>query len=156
MQTNHTPPARFGRTAALSIILAPILALTVAACDSGFTSADVTNNEAVAQGEQLYAIHCASCHGDNLQGQPDWRVTNADGTLPAPPHDDSGHTWHHPDTLLFNYTKQGGQALAPADFKSGMPAFKEQLTDSEIWAVLSFIKSKWSLQAQLRQARMNK
>ena len=147
MKTIHTPLARFAVIGAT---------LVLAACGDGFDSADATNNDAVVQGEKLYATHCASCHGDNLEGEDNWRVAQADGTLPAPPHDDSGHTWHHPDSLLFNYTKQGGQALAPADFKSGMPAFKETLTDSEIWAVLSFIKSKWSLKAQLQQARMNK
>ena len=127
----------------------------LAACGNNFDSADASNSDAVAAGQPLYAEHCASCHGANLEGQADWRVTQADGTLPAPPHDDSGHTWHHPDALLFNYTKQGGQALAPAGFKSAMPAFQDTLTDSEIWATLSFIKSRWSLNAQIRQGRMN-
>ena len=131
-------------------------AMILSACGDGYTTADPTDNAAVAQGEQLYAAHCAACHGANLEGQPDWRVANADGTLPAPPHDDNGHTWHHPDSLLFTITKQGGQSIAPPDFKSAMPAFKDTLSDSDIWAVLSFIKSRWSLQAQLRQARMNK
>ena len=131
-------------------------ALVLGACGDAFTEADVTNSQAVAQGEALYAAHCAACHGANLEGQPDWRVSLADGTLPAPPHDDNGHTWHHPDTLLFNYTKLGGQALAPEGFKSAMPAFGGTLSDSDIWAVLSFIKSRWSLRAQLSQARLNK
>lgn len=128
----------------------------LAACGDALSSADATNAEAVAQGEHIYAVECASCHGKDLKGEPDWRVTKADGTLPAPPHDDSGHTWHHADSLLFEYTKFGGQAIAPPDFKSAMPAFQDKLTDEEIWAVLSFIKSRWSLQAQQRQARLNK
>lgn len=135
----------------------PVLAtVALAACSESFTSADASNNAAVQAGKPLYQDHCASCHGGNLQGQPDWKVTNADGTLPAPPHDDSGHTWHHPDSLIFNYTKNGGQASAPEGFKSAMPAFKDTLTDSQIWATLSYIKSRWSLKAQMRQARMNK
>lgn len=137
-----------------TLSLAAVSAL--AACGDPLSSADATNAEAVARGEHIYAVECASCHGKDLKGEPDWRGTKADGTLPAPPHDDSGHTWHHADSLLFEYTKFGGQAVSPPDFRSAMPAFKDKLSDDEIWAVLSFIKSRWSLQAQQRQARLNK
>lgn len=98
-------------------------------------------------GETLYQESCASCHGVNLEGQENWQSTQADGTLPAPPHDESGHTWHHGDDLLFNYAKLGGQAaleqMGVAGFNSGMPAFGEQLTDEEIWNILAYIKSTW-------------
>ena len=46
----------------------------------------------IAQGETLYVQSCASCHGANLEGQPDWRTPDATGRLPAPPHDETGHT----------------------------------------------------------------
>ena len=55
----------------------------------------------IGLGRQLYAQHCASCHGDRLQGQPDWKSPLPSGRMPAPPHDASGHTWHHPDGVLF-------------------------------------------------------
>lgn len=101
----------------------------------------------VQAGAVLYAENCASCHGDNLEGQPDWQIENEDGTLPAPPHDQTGHTWHHGDALLFDYTRQGGQAAMAArgvtGFTSGMPGFGEILTDDEIWNILAFIKSTW-------------
>ncbi len=76
---------------------------------------------------------------------------NLDGTMPAPPHDDSGHTWHHGDQLLFDYTKKGGQEVIGSDFKSGMPGFGEILSDKEIWAVIEFIKSNWSEANKKRQ-----
>ncbi|MDG1430593.1 MAG: c-type cytochrome [Paracoccaceae bacterium] len=101
---------------------------------------------AIAAGEQLYAENCASCHGANLEGQPDWRTKGPDGKLPAPPHDNSGHTWHHSDSVLFNYTKLGGAELMKQqgiDFDSGMPGFGDILTDDEINNILSFIKSTW-------------
>ncbi|MEP4474670.1 MAG: cytochrome c, partial [Lentilitoribacter sp.] len=64
------------------------------------------NNEIVDLGKQIYADNCASCHGVNLEGKtPNWRSLGPDGKLPAPPHDQSGHTWHHTDELLFNITK---------------------------------------------------
>jgi mono/diheme cytochrome c family protein len=115
-----------------------------------------TDPKQVARGAEVYAANCAQCHGENLEGQPNWRTKNVDGTLPAPPHDASGHTWHHNDQLLFDYTKQGGQALAPEGFKSAMPAFRDTLTDDDIWAVLAFIKSRWPKDIQARQSRLNR
>lgn len=100
----------------------------------------------IAQGEQLYGDFCAACHGTNLEGQPDWRSAGPDGLLPAPPHDETGHTWHHPDSVLFDYTKFGGKAALASqgiDFESGMPGFSTQLSDAEIWNVLAYIKSTW-------------
>lgn len=102
--------------------------------------------EALELGQRLYAAHCASCHGAELEGQPDWRMPNADGTFPAPPHSAEGHTWHHSDALLFDYVKRGG-AVTLADmgveFRSGMPAFEDVLSDREIRLVLDFIQSTW-------------
>ena len=75
---------------------------------------DYRNADAVALGKEVYANQCASCHGADLEGQPNWRQRRADGRLPAPPHDESGHTWHHPDQQLFELTKYG-----PAAFVGG-------------------------------------
>lgn len=121
----------------------------------GYGTADPENAKQVSRGAVVYAEHCASCHGAKLEGQPNWRRRNKDGTLPAPPHDASGHTWHHPDDLLFAYTKKGGQALAPEGFTSNMPAFAGVLSNSDIWAVLAFIKSRWPDEVRARQARLN-
>jgi len=30
--------------------------------------------EVIEQGRQIYADQCASCHGAQLEGQPDWKV----------------------------------------------------------------------------------
>jgi mono/diheme cytochrome c family protein len=64
--------------------------------------------------------------------------------MPAPPHDESGHTWHHPDELLFGITKHGFvPPYAPRDYESDMPGFGDKLSDSEIWAALAYLKSHW-------------
>ncbi len=102
----------------------------------------------IGTGKILYAKNCASCHGVRLEGQKDWRKEGAGGLFPAPPHDETGHTWHHGDGLLFTYTKYGGKATFAArglkNIKSGMPGFGQVLSDQEIWDILAFIKSTWS------------
>jgi mono/diheme cytochrome c family protein len=97
-------------------------------------------------GRTIYAAKCASCHGANLEGQPDWQSAKEDGTYPAPPHDETGHTWHHGDAMLRDYVRRGGQAVLDdmgVDFTSGMPGFGDDLTDDDIEAVLAYIRSTW-------------
>jgi S-disulfanyl-L-cysteine oxidoreductase SoxD len=128
---------------------AAVLAGVLAGCDSSAPGedprADPRNAARVAAGAKVYAAQCASCHGAKLEGQPDWRNRLANGRLPAPPHDESGHTWHHPDDVLFGITKHGlvPGKYAPKDYQSDMPAFAGKLSDDEIWAVLAYIKSWW-------------
>ena len=97
------------------------------------------NPQRVADGTSVYAANCARCHGANLEGAPNWKKSLPDGSLPPPPHDSTGHTWHHPDSLLLQIIAQGGD---PA-FNSKMPAFKDFLSGDEMKAALDFIKSKW-------------
>lgn len=122
---------------------------------SGKLYADITDPDQIVAGRLVYAEHCAECHGVRLEGQKNWRQPLPEGGLPAPPHDETGHTWHHSDQQNFDYTKMGGQKIAPAGFKSNMPGFSEILTDEQIWAVLTFIKSKWPVNIQRRQSRLN-
>ena len=110
-------------------------------------------------GKALYAETCAACHGVNLEGQDNWRSPGEDGRLPAPPHDETGHTWHHEDQVLFNYTRLGGREMMAAqgmEFDSGMPGFGDQLTDQEIWNILGYIKSTWPEEIQDMQAARTK
>ena len=108
----------------------------------------------VARGKVVYVEQCASCHGANLEGQPNWRERLPNGRLPAPPHDRTGHTWHHSDRQLFEMTKNGTAGLMPG-YETDMPAYKDVLSDADIWAVLSFIKSMWPADIRERQQRMN-
>jgi mono/diheme cytochrome c family protein len=109
----------------------------------------------LARGEALYRQHCAVCHGARLEGQPDWRRRLPSGRLPAPPHDDSGHTWHHTGELLFNITKHGVKPpYAPPGYESDMPGFAERLSDDDIWAVLAWIGSHWSAEVLGHRAEM--
>ncbi len=117
---------------------------------------DADDRALVALGRNVYAAHCAACHGVALEGEANWRERKPDGTLPAPPHDETGHTWHHPDSLLFEITRSGGQSLAPAGVRSGMPGFGGLLSDREIAAALAFIKSRWPAAIRRRQEQISR
>ena len=109
----------------------------------------------LALGEKIYAEHCAACHGAKLEGQPNWQKKLPNGRFPAPPHDDSGHTWHHSDEVLFGITKHGlVPPYAPPDYESDMPAFGSKLSDAQIRAVLAYISSRWSKPVRETRAEM--
>lgn len=139
------------------------LVMLLSACDVPSAAgddprADVASAQLVKLGAQLYAQHCAACHGASLEGQPEWRRRLPNGRLPAPPHDESGHTWHHPDSVLFGITKNGMvPPYAPSGYESDMPAFGGKLNDAEMWAVLAYIKSTWTSREVLEmRAEMTK
>lgn len=117
---------------------------------------DPSDSEQVALGARLYAAHCAQCHGAKLEGEPNWQVRKPSGELPAPPHDASGHTWHHTDEQLFAITKHGMARYAPPDYKSAMPAFVGKLSDPDIRAVIAYIKSTWPEDIRRRQESLGK
>lgn len=111
------------------------------------TAADHLDATLVAHGQAVYAQNCAVCHGAKLEGQPNWQRIKPDDKLPAPPHDPSGHTWHHSDNRLFLIIKDG---LA-TEYETDMPVFGDVLSDHDIWAVLSYIKSTWPEDIRKRQ-----
>lgn len=107
-------------------------------------------------GHQVYQANCAVCHGVNLEGQPNWQSPRPDGLMPAPPHDETGHTWHHTTDLLFAITKYGiAQASNLEGYQSAMPAYDGVLTDAEILAVLAYIKSTWPRELRARHDELD-
>ncbi len=115
-----------------------------------------TDKPNLAQGKLVYDRLCASCHGLALEGQENWRVRRADGKLPAPPHNVNGHTWHHPDSVLFEITKYGLKNIVPEGYQTDMPAFEGILSDYDIKEVISYIRSTWPDDIQKRQQGMGK
>jgi mono/diheme cytochrome c family protein len=103
----------------------------------------------VAVGADLYSRFCASCHGADLKGAADWQVMNADGSFPPPPHDSTGHTWHHGDGLLIDLILEGSEFP-----QSRMPAFGDELTESDALSILEFFKSTWGPQERAVQWRV--
>jgi len=127
--------------AALGLAFAGGIWWKVAAAQPGILP--YTDPETVARGAEVYEGYCASCHGAQLQGQPNWRERDAEGYLPAPPHDETGHTWHHPDEQLIALTWYGTARLVGGDYKSRMPGFAGTLSQDDVVAVLAYIKSTW-------------
>ncbi|MEZ5607039.1 MAG: cytochrome c [Burkholderiaceae bacterium] len=114
------------------------------------------DGQVLQRGGRIYAQQCAACHGAHGEGQPDWRERGPDGLLPAPPHDASGHTWHHPDEQLFAITKYGlARLVSKPDYRTAMPIYEGVLSDEEIVAVLSWIKAQWPAEIRRRHDEIN-
>lgn len=138
-----------GLTAAA--LVAGLIALAVDGTSSAATEVSAGD---IQQGAEIYAEACASCHGANLEGQADWRATGADGRLPAPPHDETGHTWHHSDRALLQITQLGTAAVVGRGYQSNMPGFGETYSEDELRNVIEFIKSRWPERARNYQAEV--
>lgn len=132
-----------------------LLITAIAGCDNGTSPPDAFG---IMEGEAIYKAECAACHGAKLQGQPEWRTRRADGKLPAPPHDPSGHTWHHATEQLAAIVKFGMvPPNAPEGYVSDMPAFGGKLSDRQIGNVLAYIESQWPPEIKkLRAERLQK
>ena len=100
----------------------------------------------VEQGEELYQVHCAECHGDNGEGTvANWREANEDGTFPPSPLDGSARAWHNDMGALRRVIRFGGKPLGGT-----MPAFQETLSPEEIDSVIAYFQSLWPEEIYLR------
>ncbi|MDO6732704.1 c-type cytochrome [Marinovum sp. 2_MG-2023] len=140
---------------------------TVMVCVAGIAGAETRPEDAaglfpywdemaVSRGALLYDENCSACHGANLQGEADWRSRNLDGSFRAPPHDATGHTWHHADEQLFAITKFGTEVVTGGAMATDMVGFQDVLSDDDILAVLAFIKSRWPQKIIARHNAMNR
>lgn len=109
----------------------------------------------VESGREVYLQSCASCHGANAEGAPNWQQPDARGNLPPPPHDDSGHTWRHSDAELQEIIRNGLRDVFNKTPELTMPPFKDRLSDEEIAAVIEYFKSLWSPERRRYQEEQN-
>lgn len=98
----------------------------------------------VSLGRHVYQANCAVCHGVKAEGAPNWMTPDATGNFPPPPHDDSGHTWHHSDRVLYEMIRNGLSDPLHPNSPLRMPAWGNRLSDAEIRAVIAYFKSLWS------------
>lgn len=139
------PFRRIGKGAGLLLLVA-----LLAGCGGDKSSSTPADPAQLATGKRVYEANCAACHGVNGEGQPDWRVP-INGVYPAPPHDSSGHTWHHPDQVLLEVIAKGGSMP-----NSAMPAYAEILTEEEQIAALEYIKTFWGAREREFQAQITR
>ncbi|WP_198415435.1 c-type cytochrome [Sulfuriferula plumbiphila] len=160
MKKPNSPAAQTRRVrwlAATLLAAAMATGIVLMRPDSSETGRTDTSVQRISRGKIVYEQHCASCHGAKLEGAPNWRQRLPGGRMPAPPHDDSGHTWHHPDEVLFGIVKSGVvPPYAPAGYLSDMPAFGSVLSDEEIGSVLAYIRSHWSEEILKARAEMTR
>lgn len=104
-------------------------------------------------GRQLYVANCGQCHGASLEGQANWNRPGPTGRMPAPPHDASGHTWHHSDKQLARIILDGLAAFAPG-YKSDMLPFRGRLTEAQVGLILAYLRDSWpQREREYQQAR---
>ena len=118
-------PGRGWLLLAVGIILLAGAALAARQSDSGQSAADLAPPEVLAQGEAVYSGTCASCHGPEGEGNV------------GPALNGSMHAWHHVDNQLRSFIRDGIPNTA-------MAGHKDHLTDEDIDAVISYIKSWWT------------
>ena len=138
-----------------SLLLA-LCIITLAGCEEqspsgGSNGVDVPTADSVAvsrwysdaqvlAGREVFAQHCAVCHGAQAEGaEGDWREKLDDGSLRPPPLNGSAHAWHHPQEILLRVIDYGGQAMG-----GKMPEFIDVLEQDEKLAAIAFFQDFWS------------
>ncbi|SEC14990.1 c-type cytochrome [Pseudomonas marginalis] len=96
-------------------------------------------------GAHTYATRCASCHGPDGKGQPEWMPPLAGATSALAKESASA----------INITLNGSQRVVAAGVPDAyrMPAFREQLSDAEIAQVLTYVRSTWGNHADAVDAK---
>jgi mono/diheme cytochrome c family protein len=128
------------RTTACLVLM---LTVIVAACAGPAPSpspAEPSPPDELARASELYIAHCQACHGD---------AEGRGGTGAAPPHTAEGHTWHHPDAELKEWVMHGKPFTA-------MPGFADELTEEEVDAILTLIKTWWTEEQRAQQADVSR
>lgn len=85
------------------------------------------NKTSIKSGKQLFLKYCAACHGNNGQGDGilSWKLNPKPANLKE-------RAGNHSD---------GDFAWKITNGRDSMPAFKDQLSENEIWQLTNFIQS---------------
>jgi len=117
-----------------------LLSLAAAAHAAGATpSADQARI-----GRLVYQQNCAACHGAKGEGAANWQKPDAQGELPAPAHDSTGHSWKHGDGMLYRIVREGWRDPFNKTQRLTMPAFKDALSPGKTRAVIDYLKTLWT------------
>lgn len=121
------------------------IALGFAACDKHsppvppaalFAVKPPVSMQALNRGARLYQEHCASCHGPEAQGHPDWQNPKV---VAAPPLNGTGNEWKRRKqdmiAVIKNGAKRGGIPV--------MPGWNGRLSDREIEDIIIWYQALW-------------
>lgn len=134
--------SRFRQSLPLSMLIILLAACEqnpqVSSSSTGLMQQRNYDAAALADGEKLFSAHCAQCHGQNAEGDPQWRKAGPDGKYPPPPLNGSGHAWHHSRAVLRNVIKNGSP-----QGQGDMPAWGDKLSDQQIEHIIDYFQSLW-------------
>lgn len=95
----------------------------VAQADTGGDNSQLSEQQLIERGEEVYANFCATCHGPNGQGSGSFPALAGNAAL----------TSEEPGLAIQTVLHGRGQ----------MPAFGDQLTNEQVAAVLTYERSSW-------------
>ncbi len=113
---------------------------------------NVNDQSQLKLGKTIYQENCAACHGANLQGP---ESPEDFGKRKPPRLDAKGHGSHHSDQVHFKQIDLGSRDKSGKLIEGRMPSFHDILKDTEIWAVISYVKSHWPHSMRMKQMRMS-
>ena len=127
-------PGKVGYTGAIVIVIGVLAVLNPWTFGLGVTADDLRNpwpptQESVATGNSLYAMHCASCHGDSGRGDG-----AAAAALDPAPSDLAVHVPLHTDAEIYDFVANGIDGTA-------MVARAGELTSDEIWHIINYVRT---------------
>ncbi len=100
---------------------------------------DILNaRDALAPGQAIYVSNCASCHG--VLGNGKGTTSPAFGTKPVD-FTDRAHMQSLTSQYLFWRVSEGGRVEPFRSQGSIMPAWKYQLSETERWQVIAYIRT---------------
>ena len=122
----------------IKFLMRPALVSLLAINTAGFAAERDYDPEVLKTGKTLFRVNCATCHGTDAEGAPNWQKRTADGKYPPPPLNGSAHTWHHPRSALVQTIQQGTIKLG-----GSMPPWQNKLDDQQIEAIITWLTSLW-------------
>ena len=138
----------------LCLVSGAVLGLAlVLGCSAANTSQPPSPTLDEERGGQLYRTYCLSCHGGATGGSM--------MDIP-PPHNATGHTWHHSDRQLTAIILDGSgqmgemmrQMMGTVKDTPRMPAFRGALAEEDVANILAYIKTWWTPEQREWQRRI--
>jgi len=88
--------------------------------------------KSIAQGKQVYLIHCVNCHDEDGRGL---NRRDFNSTAPADLTDPDNFTHGASPEAIFASIRNGT--------KEDMPAFQGKIPDDQIWNIVNFVRNFW-------------